>query len=136
MELQIIDIGFEMPNKPVVLVTDDEPALQTLVYDTLCDDYRIVAAFNGREGVTKAAHVHPDLILMDMMMPDLGGYEAVRLLQDNPETKNIPVIILTAQDFDPSTIQMLKSEPNVAAFLNKPFRPKALREAVKNSIKK
>ena len=136
MTIQIIDIGFEVPSQQLILVVDDEPALQSLVFDTLSSDYRIISAFNGREAIQKAVNSTPDLILMDQSMPDMGGFEAIRVLKDTPETRHIPVVMVTAQDFDPSTIQMIKSEPNVVGFISKPFRPKSLREAVRMAIAK
>ena len=136
VDFKVIDLGVEFPDKEVVLVVDDEPALQSLVYDTIGEEYRIVTAKNGREGVETAARNKPHLILMDVMMPDMGGYEAVRALAGKKETADIPVVMLSAIDFDPSTIQMLKQEPNVKGFLMKPFRPKQLREIVKLHILK
>ncbi|MBK8574118.1 MAG: response regulator [Elusimicrobia bacterium] len=59
-------------------------------------------------------------------MPDLGGYDVVRLLQGTPQTKNIPVIVMTAKNFDDSTIKMIKAESNVFGFLYKPFKPSEL----------
>jgi CheY-like chemotaxis protein len=136
MNLKIIDIGVDDTPKPIVLVVDDETNVQSLVYDTLSDHYRVVSAFNGREATKKAESVEPDLILMDIVMPDMGGYEAVRALQENPHTKSLPVLIFTAQDFDASTIQMLKNEPNVVGFVTKPFKPKSLRETVRMALQK
>jgi adenylate cyclase len=132
--LKIIDLGVELPPKQLILVVDDEPSLQSLVFDTLSGEYRIIPAYNGREGIQKAMNSKPDLILMDLSMPDLNGYEAIRILKDTPDTKNIPIVMITAQDFDPSTVQMIKSEPNVVGFINKPFRPKGLRETVRMAI--
>jgi CheY-like chemotaxis protein len=130
----VIDIGYEPVEKKLIMVVDDESALQTLIFDTLEADYRILSAFNGREAITKAANVKPVVILMDVMMPDIGGYDAVKLLNSNPATRNIPVVVMTAQDFDDSTIQLIRQEPNVAAFVNKPFRPKTLREIIKSVL--
>lgn len=130
----IIDIGYRAPELRKVLVVDDETALQTLIHDTLEGEYRLASAYNGRQGIQMASNMKPDIILMDVMMPDLGGYEAIRLLHSNPATKHIPVIVMTAKDFDDSTISEIKREPNVAGFLNKPFRPKGLREIIKTAL--
>ena len=132
----VIDIGYEAPNQPLILVVDDENSLQTLIFDALDPDYRIVSAHNGREGLEKATNLRPAAILMDVMMPDMGGYDAVRLLQNNEITRSIPVVVMTAQNFDDSTIQLIQQEFNVAAFLRKPFRTRQLREAVKLAIAK
>jgi CheY-like chemotaxis protein len=136
MTIKVVDLGVELPPKQLILVVDDEPALQSLVFDTLSSDYRIISAFNGREGIQKAINSSPDLILMDLMMPDMGGYEALRVLKDTEATKHIPVIVITANNYDQSTIQMMKSEPNVVAFIAKPFRPSGLRETVRMAISK
>ncbi len=132
----VIDIGYEPVEKKLILVVDDEAALQTLIFDTLEGEYRILSAFNGREAIDKAPKVKPVVILMDVMMPDIGGYDAVKLLNSNPATRHIPIIMMTAQDFDDSTIQLIRQEPNVAAFVNKPFRPKTLREIIKSVLEK
>ncbi len=132
----ILDIGYEPKEKKLLLVVDDEAAIHGVIFDSLDNDYRLVSAFNGREGVDKAAKIHPALILMDVMMPDIGGYEAVRLLHDDPKTRHIPVIVMTAQNFDESTVKLMKQEPNVVNFLPKPFRAKDLRELVSKALEK
>ena len=127
---RILDIGFEVQPLRLILVVDDDSGIQSIIFDTLDGHYRLLSAFNGREGVAKAAKTKPSLILMDVMMPDIGGYEAVRLLHDDPVTRNIPVIIMSAANFDDSTIKLIKQEPNVIGFVNKPFKPKVLRETI------
>ena len=132
----VIDIGYEPKQKKLLLVVDDETAIHGVIFDALEDEYRIVSAFNGREGVDKAIKIKPSLILMDVMMPDIGGYEAVRLLYDNDETRKIPILVMTAQNFDESTVKLMKREPNVINFLSKPFRTKELRDQVAKAIER
>jgi CheY-like chemotaxis protein len=132
----VIDIGYQPKLKKLLLVVDDESAIHGVIFDALDDDYRLVGAFNGREGVDKAAKIRPNLILMDVMMPDIGGYEAVRLLRDDPRTRNIPIIVMTAQNFDESTVKLMKDEPNVFNFLPKPFRTKELRDTVAKALQR
>lgn len=129
-----IDLGYAPPVKPVILVVDDEPSLQTLIQATLASDYRIISAFNAQEGISKAESIRPDLIIMDVMMPGPNGFEAIKLLSSNSATRAIPVVVLTARDFEPSTIKMIKQESNVVAYLPKPFKPNDLREALKKVI--
>ncbi|OVE75672.1 hypothetical protein BVX98_07170 [bacterium F11] len=136
VDFKVIDLGIESQNLPRVLVVDDDIALQSVVFDTLGDFYRLIPAHNGREAFEKAKHVKPQLILMDVMMPDIGGYEAVRMLHSEKTTAHIPIVMFSAVDFDTSTVQMLKQEPNVKGFLVKPFRPNQLREIVKSHILK
>lgn len=133
-EMSVIDIGYQPVERKLILIVDDESALQAVLFDALESEFRLVSAFNGREGLDKASKIKPDLILMDVMMPDIGGYDAVRLLNNNPVTRNIPVVVMTAQNFDDSTVQLIKQEPNVVQFLTKPFRPKILREIVNKAL--
>lgn len=135
MDFNVIDPGDEAPDKKLILVADDELNLQTLIFDTLSDDHRLVMAGNGREAAEKAERLKPDLILMDVRMPDISGHEAVRTLQEKAATKNIPIIILSAVDFDPDTIHMIKNESNVKGFLTKPFRPAELRNLINKILK-
>ena len=132
----IIDIGYTAPQLQKVLIVDEEAALQTLIHDTLEGEYRLASAYNGRQGLEMATNMKPDVILMDVMMPDMGGYEAIRLLHGNSTTRGIPIIVMTAKDFDDSTISEIKREPNVAGFLNKPFRPKNLREIIRSALER
>lgn len=130
----ILDIGYNAPLKKTILVVDDESSLQSLMHDAFSEDYLVLSAHNGQEGLRMAAHAKPDVILMDVMMPDINGYEVVKMLRGNPDTKKIPVIISTAKGFDASTVEMLKSEPNVVGFLAKPFRVMELRSAVMKAL--
>ena len=135
LEYQVFDLGIKRdPELPKILTVDDEPSMHSLISDTLSSDYRLFHASNGQEGIQMAARLKPDLILMDMMMPDINGYEAVRLLGVNEDTKNIPVILVTARNFDPTTVHLLQNEKNVVAYINKPFRVKQLRDLVKQHL--
>ena len=136
MDFKVIDIGFELPTKKKILVVDDEAAIQTLIFDSLSEEYSLLTAHNGHEGISRAETGKPDLILMDVMMPDINGHDAVKLLNANNATNKIPVVIMTARDFDKSTINMLKSEPNVVGFISKPFRISELRNCIKAGIGK
>ena len=80
----------------VLLVEDDAANQYTLQYLLRSEGYDVILAENGREALKKAADLRPELILMDMMMPVMGGHEATRLLRDTPGIMNIPVIALTA----------------------------------------
>lgn len=80
----------------IMLVEDDSANQYTLQYLLRSEGYEVILAENGREALAKAASQHPELILMDMMMPVMGGHEATRMLRDTPGIMNIPVIALTA----------------------------------------
>ncbi len=80
----------------ILLVEDDESNRDMLSRRLIRKDYVVVLAVNGQEGVDKASSDWPDLILMDMNMPEMDGLEAVRLIKKNPATADIPIIILSA----------------------------------------
>lgn len=82
-----------------ILVVDDVPTIRNFVGRVLREKYDVVFASNGREALNKMAPgEQPDLILLDVVMPDLSGYEVCRLLKSNPETAHIPVIFLSGQN--------------------------------------
>ena len=84
--------------KPTILVVDDTPENITLLRDTLCADHHIRPAINGRLALKLAKKdPKPDLILLDIMMPDMDGYEVCRRLKLDPETRDIPVIFVTVK---------------------------------------
>ncbi len=79
-----------------ILVVDDMPDNRELFTQYLEDDYSIVEATNGREAVAMAVEHLPDLILMDLSLPEMTGWEATQVIKRNDSTKTIPVIALTA----------------------------------------
>jgi putative two-component system response regulator len=86
------------PDQAVILVVDDAPQNLALMDDLLSDDYTVKVAPNGLRALKIAGTApQPDLILLDIMMPDMDGYEVCRRLKDAAETRNIPVIFLTAR---------------------------------------
>lgn len=118
-----------------ILVAEDEQDIASLIEDWLSDIYDVTVALNGKTAVQKAVWHQPQAILLDVVMPDMGGYDVVRLLQGAPQTKTIPVIVMTAKNFDDSTIKMIKAEGNVFGFLNKPFKPSDLIKMLEVVIK-
>jgi twitching motility two-component system response regulator PilH len=86
-------------NKGTILVVDDSPT-EIHIFKKILEKqgYTIVVAKDGQEGVDIAIQVHPDLILMDVVMPVLNGFQATRQLKNNEKTSNIPVIMVTTKD--------------------------------------
>ncbi|MGA7457191.1 MAG: response regulator, partial [Methyloceanibacter sp.] len=84
--------------KKLVLIVDDTPTNVAVVSGVLKDSYRTKVATNGEKALAIANGTEkPDLILLDVMMPGMDGYEDCRRLKDNPETRGIPIIFLTAK---------------------------------------
>lgn len=102
-----------------VLVVEDDPSVRGLLQTLLAaEGYDVVTASDGLAGLVKATSAHPSLVLLDLMMPDLGGVRVLEEMRDDPELADIPVIVVTGKiDAVPSMRELL-GEDNV--FL-KPF---------------
>jgi two-component system alkaline phosphatase synthesis response regulator PhoP len=111
--------------KGKILVVDDEINItQILEFSIGAEGYEVLTALNGEDAVDKARRELPDLIILDVMMPKIDGYEACRILKANPLTKNIPVILLTAKGRDID--KRLGYEVGAADYIVKPFSPNKL----------
>jgi DNA-binding response OmpR family regulator len=86
-----------MPPKKILLVDDSSTILMMEKYLLRNDPYVIITASDGEEAVRKAVSERPDLILLDVIMPRMGGFEACRLIRDNEASKNIPIIMVTTR---------------------------------------
>ncbi|MDA8325607.1 MAG: response regulator [Nitrospiraceae bacterium] len=118
--------GSEMPeDKLILIVDDDESAWDLLYYIVRREGFRTEQASDGREALDKARLLRPSLILLDMMLPKLGGYEIIRELQDG-DTSDIPVVMLTSRGMDRSTVEVLRQEPNLKDFMEKPVNHQTL----------
>ena len=120
----------------VILVIDDNFEFKAMIFDyLLMQGYQVLNADNGREGVKKAMEAKPDLILMDVMMPDMGGFEALKELRSEDETGNIPVFIITGSAFDSKMHELFKQETNCREFLDKTVPLSVLHEKIQSALK-
>jgi two-component system alkaline phosphatase synthesis response regulator PhoP len=111
--------------KQKILIVDDEPDILELIeYNLKKEGYQVFLASNGQEGISVAKKVHPDLIILDIMMPKMDGIEACRLMRAIPEFKNTFMVFLTARSEEYSEIAGF----NVGAddYIAKPIKPRAL----------
>lgn len=91
-----------------VLIIDDEPKSVELLSTLLISEgYEVLKAYGGKEGIDKAFQYKPDLIFLDLMMPDISGFDVVDKLKTSPETDTIPVIVITAMDLTPADKEKL-----------------------------
>lgn len=112
-------------SQPLILIAEDERDIRDLIVFTLqIADFNVVEVPNGEEAVKKALEVKPDLILMDVRMPKMTGFEACKVLKQQEKTKDIPVIFLSAkgQEAEISTGLDLGAEE----YFLKPFAPDEL----------
>jgi len=123
----------ELSGKCTVLVVDDTPDNLSLMSDLLRMDYKVKLAPSGERALQiVAGESKPDLILLDIMMPDMDGYEVLRRLQFNPDTEDIPVIFLTAMSAaDDESIGL---ELGAVDYITKPVNPAILMARVRNHL--
>lgn len=108
-----------------VLVVDDEPdILEILSYNLLKENFEVYTANDGLRGLEMAQKYHPDLIIMDIRMPGMTGIEACRILKHNDLMKDIPVLFLTADSDEYTTMNALDAGGD--HFITKPIRPALL----------
>ncbi len=113
-----------------VLVVDDEPAIVDLMELYLKSDYEIIRAYNGKEALEKARSEKPSVIILDVMMPDMNGYEVCKVLKTSVETQFIPIIMVTALSGKDEKIKGLESGAD--EFLSKPVNRLELVTRVKS----
>ena len=117
----------------IILVVDDESHIRRLIEFTLKKGgYKMLAATNGREAVDIATSSNPNLIIMDVLMPEKDGVEALNLLKKDERTSSIPVILLTG--IGQSTTKQEVEEKGTATYLAKPFSPNKLLKEVQRMI--
>ncbi len=118
-----------------ILVVDDHPLTSLMISQMLTQQdasYEILEASNGREACETALEAKPDLILMDVMMPVMDGYEALASLKEDPETQAIPVLMLTS--LDSPLQQKLAYEWGAYGYLVKPVRFDEMHHRVKLAL--
>jgi len=126
--------GFSEPKqrKSLILVVEDNPDMREYICETLGPDVAIETAENGREGLEKAHTMMPDLIISDIMMPEMDGDEMFRKLRGNRETETIPFILVTAKADEELRIELLRE--GAIEYLIKPFMPEELKAKARNFL--
>jgi DNA-binding response OmpR family regulator len=136
-----------MNTKIRILVVDDNRSLVRIMQGLLQkENYQVLTAFDGLQGLQKAREEKPDLIILDVVMPRMDGYEVCRLLQDDPDSAAIPVLMLTVKgqvddpDLDERALEtgiqerMEGYEAGAIEFLSKPIKAKELLHRVKTLL--
>lgn len=119
-------------DRPLVLVIEDNAEMNRFIRETLAKDYRVDGAFNGKEGLGKALALRPDLVLSDVMMPEMSGDAFVRAFREHPEMESTPVVLLTAKADDEVRVRLLQEGAN--DYVMKPFSVEELLARVGNLI--
>ena len=116
-----------------ILVVDDEVHIVHVVAIKLRNNgYEVITAENGAQAYELACEEKPDIVVTDLQMPIMSGFEFVQKLRENEETKDTPVIMLTAREFDIEDKQ--KQSLNISELLSKPFSPKELLRIIEDIL--
>ena len=120
-------------SKIKVLVVEDNPVVVRLNESLLkSGNYDVVIAMDGETGIAKALQEKPDIILLDIILPKMHGFEVCKELRKREETKNIPIVVVTGTGLD----EVIEREPEIAVsgVLSKPYNFKKLDEAIKKAL--
>ncbi len=124
-----------MAERVRILLVDDEPSIVKMVSKRLeVEGFEVLMAMEGEEGLTKARAEQPDLIILDLMLPKLNGYEVCTMLKQDPRYQKIPVILFTARAQEKD--EKLGMECGADAYVRKPFRAPELLEKVRGLLPK
>lgn len=116
-----------------ILVVDDEPDIVLLTASRLrTHGYEVISASNGREGLEKASQEHPDLVLLDIIMPGIDGFAVLKELRGGQETHKIPVVMFTAKGQKSDVARAVSF--GATDYIVKPFQASALLEKVREAL--
>lgn len=119
-------------SKPLLLVIDDNADIRRMLGELMKDDYNLIFAPNGKDGIALAARYVPDLIICDVMMPDIDGLETCRRIKEEISTSHIPVLMLTACSLDEQRVEGYDSGAD--GYVSKPFNIDVLMARCRNLI--
>ena len=118
-----------------ILVVDDElPIIELIQYNLKKEGFDVLTAENGAQALELARSETPDLIILDLMLPDMGGFDICRILRNDTSTARIPIIMATAKTSDSDIVSGL--ELGADDYITKPFSPKVLVARVKSVLRR
>ena len=124
-----------MSKIPKILIVDDDPdIIEILRYNLSLAGYEVKAASNGKEAIKKAKIFIPEIILLDVMMPEMDGIEACRLIREMPSLKNSRIIFLSARNEDYT--QLSAFDAGADDYISKPVKPKILLKKISSIFKR
>ncbi|MFH1771703.1 MAG: response regulator [Candidatus Omnitrophota bacterium] len=118
--------------KKILVVDDEASVVKALTKSLQFQGYDVITAASGKECICKAEEYCPDVILLDVLMPELNGLEVCKLLKDNEKTKNIPVIMLTALADEEDAVKGL--EEGARCYITKPYNLMDLLGEIKSAL--
>jgi len=121
-----------MDSRKTILICDDEPALRELVRASLDDGYRFAEASDGFIAIELARELDPDVVILDLMLPRLGGLEVLARMRADEHLRHVPVLVITA--WNETREDVLAA--GAADFVSKPFDPDELKAAIEELLRK
>lgn len=118
---------------PKILIVDDEPINARVLVMTLESEYETIVAFNGHDAIRITKEQQPDLVLLDVMMPELSGFEVCRMIKSDEKSASIPIIFVTALEKSSDESQGLSL--GAVDYITKPINPDLVRLRVKNHLR-
>lgn len=123
-----------MPKERILVVDDEEDILELVRFNLAREGYDIVVAASGEKAIDIARKELPHLIVLDLMLPGIDGLEVTRILKNNPETRGIPIVMLTAKGDEPDIVAGL--ELGADDYVPKPFSPRILLARVRAVLRR
>jgi len=128
-------MNFSDPSQKTIFIVDDDDGVRELLELVVKKEgFKVETASDGKTALSKAKDINPDLIILDLMLPGYGGFEILREFQMY-ETAKIPIIIITGRYMDRTTQEMIKMEPNVIDFIEKPIKNQLLISLIHKTLK-
>jgi two-component system phosphate regulon response regulator PhoB len=113
-----------MAGKQILIVEDEEDVIELIRYNLAKEGLNCDAAYNGKEALIKTQETLPDLVMLDLMLPEIDGLEVCKRLKSNPQTEHIPIVMVTAKSDEADIVTGL--ELGADDYITKPFSPKVL----------
>lgn len=123
-----------MAHEKILVVEDEKDILELIAFNLECSGYTVFKASNGEDGLQLANAEMPDLILLDIMMPGIDGFDVCRSLKQEQKTRKIPIIMLTARGEDTDIVSGL--ELGAEDYVTKPFSPKILVARIRTVLRR
>jgi signal transduction histidine kinase len=119
-------------NRPKALIADDEPDMLRFLKSQMLEHFEVLEAVDGQQAIEKAVQFLPDIILLDMMMPEKDGLQACREIRERPSTQSVPIVMLTARADEETKLAAL--DAGASDFLPKPFSTTELHVRIRNLV--
>lgn len=123
-----------MSKEHILVVDDEEDIIELVKYNLIREGYNITCATSGEEALKIVGSTPPDLIVLDLMLPDIDGLEVTRQLKSNPKTRSVPIVMLTAKGEESDIVAGL--ELGADDYIAKPFSPRVLVARIRTVIRR